>query len=129
MKILTLLLCILVVSCSFSGQEKQLRNMLESMDWLYDADPTVDALEAISRNDLRFRGIYGAKLYIPRVPNECFSGWEETKKTVIPIEGTSNTVWGYEHARLIAIAREYAKWYNFQILVHLRENGLWDCDL
>ena len=113
----------LLSSCQKSDFELAQQEVIDEMGWLYKADPAEDVEDAINREDYRFRGIYGYSISVPGVDTSCWS----ITKNVSPILGTSDAVIGYEHSKLIAIARAYARTYNFLMLIHLEQEHNFKC--
>jgi len=121
---------LMVVACTVSGcfdnsdkGDSELTELIKAdMGWLYKANPSVDAEKAIKDGDFRYIGIYGYTLSVPGVDGSCLrdkSGeMSMDSSNVKPIGGTSDVVVNYEHAKLIAIAREYAYFYNVRIRLH-----------
>ena len=68
-------------------------------------------------------GIYGYSLSVPRVSLECLN----IDAQVNPIRGTTDAVLGYEHAKLMAVAREYAEHYNLRMRMYLEKNHEFEC--
>ena len=104
--------------------EKAQTPIIEKMELLYKANPDDDFEEAIKNSDYRFIGIYGIKLYVPGIEITCL----DYEKDIKPIEGTTDAVLGYEHSKLIAIARAYAEYYNFKMRMYLKENNGFKCN-
>jgi len=115
-----------LASCTQSDNETLQDQIVKKMGWLYAAKPDQDFRAAIKRKDYRFIGVYGYVVYVPEVNPTCIS---DEKKDVKPIEGTSDTVLSYEHAKLIAIAQVYAKYYNFHMLEFRKVQMGFKCDL
>ncbi|MCP5161202.1 MAG: hypothetical protein H6999_05005 [Hahellaceae bacterium] len=126
-RLLAVILCLTLISCSSYRDDRNTLAVREKMGWLYDANPNEDALSSISRGDYRFVAVYGYSLVIPGVPMDCFSSFAEIEKWTKPIDGTSDAVDNYEHAKLNEIARVYAGWYNVQILIYLKDKNYFDC--
>lgn len=94
------------------------------MGWLKTADPERDFAAAIEKKDYRFRGLYGYALVVPKVGLTCIS----LPTDVNPIEGTSDVVLGYEHAKLIAIAAAYAEDFNLRMRLFREKNLDFKCE-
>jgi hypothetical protein len=60
-------------------------------------------------------------MYLPGLPEACAQ--QQAPKNVRVIEGTSDVVLGYEHAKLIAIAQAYARHYNSALFYLLENEG------
>ena len=123
-KTLVLILFLLVAGCEQTDFEKAQENIIEEMGWLYKANPLDDYEEALKRKDFRFIGIYGYSIYVPGVSLKCL----DYDKDINPIKGTSDAVIGYEHSKLIAIARTYAEFYNFRMKMYREENHGFECN-
>jgi len=124
-KRLLLIGCLLLLpSCAQSEYDVVESKIKTQMGWLYKANPDDDFQAAIRNKDYRFIGIYGYSLYVPGVDLKCIS----VEKDVNPIEGTSDAVLGYEHAKLIAIAGVYAEHYNFRMRTFREKNMGFKCD-
>ena len=83
----------------------------------------LEVLRAIEREDFRFKGLYGYSLEVPRVSVMCV----DVDTDVDPIEGTSEFVLGYEHAKLLAIARAYASYSNLKMRQYLETHNGFEC--
>jgi hypothetical protein len=92
--------------------------------WLNAADPERDFSKAIETKDYRFRGLYGYTLVVPSVNRSYISIETDVK----PIEGTSDLVLGYEHAKLIAIALTYASDFNLRMRLFREQKLGFKCD-
>lgn len=119
------LLLLLLASCKNGDTEfkSEQRKYVGELKWLLNADPNKDVESAISRGDFRFKGIYGYSLSVPRVKIECL----DIETEVDAIKGTTDAVLGYEHAKLIAVAREYGNFYNIRMRLYLEENHGFEC--
>ena len=122
-----ILIGILLVAsgCARSPLSVAQDNAVRQMEWLYSAQPDRDVAAAIKKKDYRFVGLYGIGLDVPYINLGCIS----VDADVRPIEGTSDAVLGYEHAKLIAIAHVYAKEFNFRMRLFRAENMGFKCDL
>ena len=82
------------------------------------SDPDRDALQAISEDDYRLRSVGTLSIgsYTPGVDIETRERFGE-----VFIDGTSDVVLCYEHARLMLIARKYAQIYNLNIVASIIE--------
>ena len=122
------ILCLITI-CTFSGCstgriERNDNQVVNKMSWLLDAHPYYDYLSAIEAEDFRFKGVYGYSLRIPQVHRWCIN---DIEKEVNPIEGTSDAVESYEHARMQAIAQVYASWFNTYMRAYLEDIGEFTC--
>lgn len=115
-----------LISCQSEETEfeKEQRKYISELEWLLDADPNKDVELAISRGDFRFKGIYGYSLTVPHVKVRCL----DLEAEVDAIKGTTDAVLGYEHAKLLAVAREYADFYNMRMRIYLEENRGFKCN-
>ena len=120
-----LLAIVMMLGCGQppSSIEIEHQNKLASLNWILHADPDEDLLDAIDDKDLRFRGTYGYSLKVPSIPFSCI----DTERDVKVIEGTSDALSGYEHAKLDAIANTYAFYYNIKLRSYLERHGLFEC--
>lgn len=124
-KRLPLICCLLFLSgCNQSPYNAMQNEIKAQMGWLYTANPDDDFDAAVRNKDFRFVGIYGYSLTVPRVTRKCIS----IEKDVKPIEGTTDAVLSYEHAKLIAIAGVYAEQYNLRMLMFREKNMGFKCD-
>lgn len=97
-------------------------NDLSELRRIASSSPANDLEDAIRRNDFRFIGVYGFSTEVPGVPDY----WERYASSygLSVIQGTSDTPYGEEGARLNQQARQYALEYNSLLLEHLgRENS------
>ena len=117
---------LLLASCQKQATEfdKEQKKYVDELGWLLNADPNKDVELAISKEDFRFKGIYGYSLSVPRVGIRCL----DVDNEVDPIKGTTDAVLGYEHAKLIAVAKEYADFYNMRMRLYLEENRGFECN-
>ena len=97
---------------------------VNQMQWLYTADPSKDFTNSIKNKDFRFIGVNGYSLVVPRMDLNCLN----IEKDVRAITGTSDMIVGYEHAKLIAIAKIYADYYNLQMKEYLERNSKLTCN-
>ena len=120
--ILLLLLLPLLVACQASEFEIAQEKYINEMDWLQPRD---DVEKAIKNKDFRFMGIYGYSISVPDVKLKCLN----LEKDINPIKGTTDAVIGYEHEKLIAIARVYARESNFRMKRYRETNQGFKCGL
>lgn len=132
MRILKKIIFIVLLSASIVVQSgtyaiaEERADAIALLKWLNDADPVKDAHKAIEKGDCRLRAVYGEALEVPGFDfskgyNQELSGtynYFRTKYGLNPIEGTSDVLFGAEHARLNKRAYEYALEYNRIILKH-----------
>ena len=123
-KVLAIASLILLTGCMETEFEKAQAPIIEKMEWLYKANPDKDFENAIKKSDYRFIGIYGYSLSVPGIEMKCL----DYEKDINPIEGTSDAVLGYEHSKLIAIAKAYAEYYNLKMKIYLEENNRFKCN-
>lgn len=121
MLIRTLIFSLLLI---ISGCGSQSSSGELNPDWIYDAVPMTDALQAIEKGDFRFRGVYSYSLIVPGVKMECI----DTDTDIFPIEGTSDASTTYEERKFNALAMIYADVYNFQMKSYLETIGEFSCD-
>jgi hypothetical protein len=88
---------------------------VKKLQWVKNADPISDAKKAIKNRNFALLGIAGYTWSIPGVDERKKLEYRDTYGLRI-LEGTSDVVFGDEHARLIDLAAEYAKKYNLYIL-------------
>lgn len=110
--IVSILLCA-VIGCSNEAKQPF------SLDYIYSADPKIEAQKAIKRGDFRFYAIHGIGRSVPGVQRECITDINQ----IIPIEGTSEITYSYEENQFNLLANLYAEYYNTQIKYHLAEQG------
>lgn len=89
-----------------------------SSGYLYSADPTADALKAISKGNLHVYATYSGGPYTPGIKRGCVSD-----ENIVPIKGTSHGYENYKQAQFNTLADLYARYYNFQIKAYLIRNG------
>jgi len=118
-------LIILLFGCEKSEFEVAQTKEIEKMEWLLHASPSDDFESAINKKDFRFIGLYGNASSVPNLSKSCIN----MKTDVNFIEGSSEVLLGYEHAKLNAIAHVYADDYNLRMLRYLEEKQLFKCAL
>jgi hypothetical protein len=118
-------LIILLFGCEKSEFEVAQATEVEKMEWLLHASPSDDFESAINKKDFRFIGLYGNTSSVPNISKSCIN----IKTDVNFIKGSSETLYGYEHVKLNAIAHVYASDYNFRMLRYLEEKQLFKCAL
>ncbi len=123
-KIVAILAAVILSGCGETPFEAEEKRLVAEMEWLYTADPNDDFQDALTRNDLRLIGLYGAGTYIPGLFYEC----QVDESKVKYIEGTSDAVYGYEHSKLIAIAQTYAEHYNSLLQIYLDDQKVSVCN-
>jgi hypothetical protein len=116
-----LFLMILLIGFPVNAEEFE----VEQLTWLEKADPTEDLNKAIRIKDYRFIGLFGFSTNVPSVGDKCLIKSAGIKY----IEGTSDALVNYEHAKLNAIASVYARYYNVGMYRHLKSNNIFKCDL
>ena len=114
----------LLAGCAQTPFEFAQADVVNKMAWLKSAKPEHDFLAAVEKKDYRFRGLYGYALVVPRVGLSCISAQAD----VDPIDGTSDVVLGYEHAKLIAIAGAYADDFNLRMRIFREKNFGFKCE-
>jgi hypothetical protein len=91
-----------------SAEEKK---AVESLLWLKDANPDEHAAEALEKGDKRLMAMASRATTLPGVEPEVLS----KAKSICGIrylEGSTDTVFGETHLKLIQQASEYAAAYN-----------------
>ncbi|SLJ83452.1 hypothetical protein DABAL43B_0234 [Psychrobacter sp. DAB_AL43B] len=101
-----------ITACSYEVEQPF------TLDYLYQADPTADAREALARGDLRVYGVYGYSMTTPGIRRECVD-----EENIIPIEGTSDTRQSYEEAQFNTLAHLYAEYYNSHVEFYMLYQG------
>lgn len=99
--IFALLLLCFVEACSASQDSAA----VAQLRWLEHADPIVDATTALAAKDHRLVGVYGFHFAVPGVDLSQEQSFKE-RYGVRPLEGTSDSLEGEEHARLVRIAEQ-----------------------
>jgi hypothetical protein len=112
-----------LLGCAQTPFELAESEAIGKLAWLRTADPERDYSAAVEKKDYRFRGLYGTVLVVPKVERSCISAQVD----VNPIEGTSEVILGYEHAKLIAIAAVYAEDFNFRMRLFREKNLGFKC--
>ena len=81
-------------------------------------NPYNELKKAVTNNDLRFMALMGFGIYVPGVKDHH----EKYKKYGFRIiKGAGDDISGYEHGRLIEIARYYASTYNRMLKLRIAE--------
>ncbi|MGD8912976.1 MAG: glutamyl-tRNA amidotransferase [Candidatus Thiodiazotropha sp.] len=91
-----------------SAEEKK---AVESLLWLKDADPEKSAAEALTKGDKRLMAMATRGTTLPGIDTDLIS----KAKNICGIrylEGSTDTVYGEIHLKLIQQASEYAAAYN-----------------
>lgn len=91
---------------------------LDKLRKIEKANPGADVKRAIARNDLRFKAFGGNSVVIPGVEAEDYEKYGKYAGGV-DFLWFGDVVSGYEHGRLLAIARHYAQVYNELLAGHL----------
>ena len=124
--VLAVVAMLVISSCarSLTGFEKEQQKYIKELVWVLDANPEADFQEAIAGEDYRFKGIYGYSITVPGLKLSCL----DYVKDIEPLDGTTDAVLGYEHAKLIAVSRAYALFFNQSMLQYrVKEQGF-SCD-
>lgn len=100
-----------LTGCQKSEFKTVQKKYIDEMSWLYSAKPEDYFKKSIENNDFRFLGIYGYTLTVPEVSKSCL----DIDKDIKPIKGTTDTVFGEEHSKLISMATKFAKDYNLRM--------------
>jgi hypothetical protein len=95
-----------------------IRADLDHLRVFVQRDPEKDARSAIANGRLRFLGVAGYVVEVPGVDGPKTIGCVAALEKVDIIRGTSDVVYGDEHAALIKEARRYAARYNAIIAKH-----------
>ncbi|MES9976191.1 MAG: glutamyl-tRNA amidotransferase [Candidatus Thiodiazotropha sp.] len=115
--ILLLLLALVFTACQevegidmsqLSADEKK---AVESLLWLKDADPNKRAVQALEKGDKRLMAMASRATTLPGIEPALLS----KAKSICGIrylEGSTDTVYGQTHLKLIQHASEYAAAYN-----------------
>ena len=115
--LLVLILALSLFNCS-SQNESITSN---DLGWLLNADPELDAKQAIKSGDLRYFGVVGMSIQVPFFNRECISN---DRVNFIQI---SDLVESYEQEKLQAIAPIYAFNYNLYMSKYYKKHNLKDC--
>jgi hypothetical protein len=91
-----------------SAEEKR---AVESLLWLKDADPGRNATDALEKGDKRLIAIASRATILPGIEPELISK-AKSVCGVRYLEGSTDTVFGETHLKLIHRASEYAEAYN-----------------
>jgi hypothetical protein len=118
-------LIIFLFGCEKSEFDVAQAKEIEKMEWLLHASPSDDFVRAINKKYFRFIGLYGNTSSVPNISKSCIN----MKTDVNFIKGSSETLIGYEHVKLNAIAHIYADDYNLRMLRYLEEKQLFKCAL
>ncbi len=105
-------------------ENSDLNSTVVDVNWIYEANPVDDVKKAVEVNDFRFLGVYGYSLIVPGLKLECI----DIEQDVKPIEGTSDSYSSYEEEKFNAVAKIYADYYNFQLMRHLKDNEIFNCN-
>ncbi|MCU7904877.1 MAG: glutamyl-tRNA amidotransferase [Candidatus Thiodiazotropha sp. (ex Epidulcina cf. delphinae)] len=106
------------VDMSQVGPEE--KSGVDSLLWLNNADPEKNARQALARGDKRLMAMAMRTPNLPGIKPELLS---KAKRVcgVRYLEGSTDTVLGETHLKLIQAAAEYAASYNRLILGHCLE--------
>ncbi len=121
--ILVFWLFIINAGCASFNENEVQKEFIDKLSWIEDADPQSDFWKAVEKNDYRFIALYGYSSYVPGVPKGCIPEHKDRNH----LEGTSDAIANYRHARLIAIATAYAEHYNVLMKFHLHQKGELNC--
>lgn len=127
-KILLSLLSVLLLSACQQGERIDLsqvtdkeRSAVESLMWVRQGDPVRDAKQGIERGDKRLLAMATRGSYLPGIAPELVS----KAKSVCGVRylpGSTDTVMGDTHLKLLQAAEAYAVEYNRVMIDHcLRE--------
>ena len=112
-----LLVCAALLTGCAPVQAPEPPDEAAQLRWVETADPIIDAKRAVERMDFTLRGVNGYTWTIPGVAEADKFAYRD-KYGMKAIEGTSDTIMGAEHGRLIVLATKYAKTYNEYVLSH-----------
>ena len=87
---------------------------LQALRRVEKADPRSDLKRALARRDLRFKAFGGNGIQVPGSVDERY-----VVKYGVDYLWYGDVVFGYEHGRLLAIARYYADTYNGMLADHI----------
>jgi hypothetical protein len=90
------------------------------LGWVETANPVLDAEKALKKGETKLWALQGIGIYIPGVEQEKYKKITNELGYKI-LEGTSDSVYGEEHLRLIRLAEKYAKIYNAYILSNYKQ--------
>jgi hypothetical protein len=93
--------------------------VLQSLDWLKNANAAYDANQAIKKDSIYFIGVLGYAMDVPGV-QEYYSLYEN-KIPVKIIRGTGDAIISTEMRELNSLAHEYAMQFNAIILYKLKK--------
>lgn len=124
LKISVWLVFCLLYGCTDSSIDVDNAKAVSELSWLFDANPEEDFYNAVDEKDYRFIGVNSYSLFVPRVSIRCLD-IDENVKT---LRGTADAVNSYEHAKLMAIAKVYADYYNLRMRAYLEDAGLFSCN-
>jgi hypothetical protein len=123
--LVSIFLSLFLNACGESEFDKAQSEASKPLEWLNDANPLADFESAIAQSDFRFIGLYGAGAYVPNVKMACLDYDNDIKF----IDGSSDALMGYKHAKLNAIAQVYAGNYNTRMLIYLEKHKGFECAL
>ncbi|MCU7803014.1 MAG: glutamyl-tRNA amidotransferase [Candidatus Thiodiazotropha sp. (ex Lucinoma borealis)] len=124
--ILPLVLFLLISACQemegidMSQVTPQEKSGVESLLWLKNADPEKSAQQALARGDKRLMAMASRTTNLPGIEPELVSK-AKSICGVRYLEGSTDTVLGEIHLKLIQAASEYAASYNRIIIDHCME--------
>ena len=95
----------------------------EKVDQLYQADPKLDAAEAISQQDFRFIAVHNHDLIMPMNIEQCLVD----KFGYRVLSNESLQYMSYDFQMYGAMSGIYANWYNYEILSKLEELEEYPC--
>jgi hypothetical protein len=88
---------------------------VDQLRWLDNADPIIDAQNAVKNGDNRLKAVAGYTILVPGVPFKKEDEYRE-KFGIVVIPGTSDSIESEEDERLNGVAIEYAKRYNMEVM-------------
>jgi len=106
------LICGFTFGCSF-GQRNVVKEVspVEQLKWVEFANFDLDLRAALKQKDYRYWGVTMFSDYAPGVKSECYR-----LSNARFIRGTSDSIMGDEHNRLISMGHVYAIKYNQRLL-------------
>lgn len=117
--VLLIIIGFLIVSCG--KQQSPVKNAL--LEELYQAEPKIDAKQAIAKQDYRFIAIHNHELKMPMNIDTCLL--DKFGYRVISNEALKYMSYDYQMYGAMSVI--YANWYNYEILSKLEELEEFPC--
>jgi hypothetical protein len=114
---LALTACQEMESIDMSKLSDKEKKAVKSLIWLKDADPEKSAAEALEKGDKRLMAMASRSTILPGVETDLIS----KAKSICGIrylEGSTDTVFGQTHLKLIQHASDFATAYNKIVIEH-----------